>query len=162
MVTAQTQEATTTTDSHGKAICNANPSSFQLICRNNTSLLPQIQLCTAKHNMDHSLLLHTHTYTQAHFLLHTPITSFTQQRALFFLFVKQWEQLNSMDCSAQAPKEQPAESECVSQPGVNFSMVLHIHSVVLGKRGHPHHTVHTGQDWHNRKAQLDSWKCIPS
>lgn len=36
-------------------------------------------------------------------------------------------------CSDQAPEEQPAEYKCVCQPGVNFSMVLHFHSVVLGK-----------------------------
>lgn len=47
-----------------KAICKANPSGFQLTRRNNAFFLPQLQLCTTKHTMDYSLLLHTPIYTR--------------------------------------------------------------------------------------------------
>lgn len=79
----------------GKAICNANPSSFQVTCRSNTLLLPQVQLCTAKHTMDYCLLLHTpvlHTCISCSMLLSPP----SPCKELFSV-VEQWEQLNHMD-----------------------------------------------------------------
>lgn len=104
----------------------------------------------------------THQYYTVHFLLHASVTAFPLQRTFFCCRTVRTTEPHGQH-SNQAPKEQPAEYEIVCRAGVNFSVVLHIHSVVLGKQGwRPHHTVHAGQGRHERKAQLGLWKRLPS
>lgn len=107
----------------------------------------------------------TFWYSQTHFLLYVPVISLRPPKSLFcvlgclgFFLVEQWNELNCMDTP-----QRTSEYECACQPGVNFSVVLHIPSIVLGKSGWRHcHTVHAGHNWWYEKEQSASSKGLPN